>query len=345
MTEAETISKTLDLAKALRSAMRPPTPGGTRSGILHSMDEEQNKLWLAERRKGIGGSEAAALFGESPWTSKLELYRMKVLPKEDEQSEFFRWGHLLEPVIVNEFAERTGMKAQTEGEIIWSKKYAHAFATLDASIQSEDHDGPGQLEIKTSGFGKGFEGDELPMHIQIQTQAGLLCTGWQWGAGAWLEMLQRRMDWRVFDAHEEFQQMLGESIEAFWRDHIEKQVPPAPDGSASSAAAIKDLYPEGSDDRRELDEEWMARRDELQFHQERMKAHETEADKLKQLFQVELKAHDFASMPDGSGATYKTTNKKAGNCSNCGHETRVATSFRVLRFQAPKAPKKARVKK
>lgn len=316
--------------------MRPPTTAGTRSGIMHSMDELENKLWLDERRKGIGGSEAAALFGESPFTSKLELYRSKILPKEDEQSEFFRWGHLLEPVIVSEFSDRTGMKAQSEGEIIWSKKYPHAFATLDASIVADDRDGPGQLEIKTSGFGAGFEGEELPMHIQIQTQAGLLCTGWDWGAGAWLEMLQRRMDWRVFDAHKEFQQMLGEAIEAFWRDHIEKQIPPAPDGSASSAAAIKALYPEGSDERRELDQEWMARRDELEFHKDRIKIHETELDKLKQKFQVELAMHDFGAMPDGSMATYKLTKKKAAHCEECGHETRAATSYRQLRFK--KAP-------
>ena len=38
------------------------------------MTNEERTAWLNERRKGIGGSDVAAIIGLSPWTTPLDIY-------------------------------------------------------------------------------------------------------------------------------------------------------------------------------------------------------------------------------------------------------------------------------
>ena len=54
------------------------------NGSAAVADYHDREAWLAERRTGIGGSEVAALFGEHPYVSRLELYRRKVGELEEE---------------------------------------------------------------------------------------------------------------------------------------------------------------------------------------------------------------------------------------------------------------------
>ena len=39
--------------------------------------QEQRESWLKERRSGIGGSDAAAILGVSPWRTALDVYSDK----------------------------------------------------------------------------------------------------------------------------------------------------------------------------------------------------------------------------------------------------------------------------
>ena len=75
--------------------------------------------WLACREHGpkgdieytVGGSDVAAIFGLSPWTTPLELWmqkkgRMKAKPKPNPGQ--LAMGHLLEPIAAHFFAQKTG---------------------------------------------------------------------------------------------------------------------------------------------------------------------------------------------------------------------------------------------
>lgn len=126
--------------------------------------------WLAERQQYLGASEAAAALGLSPHESPRGLYLRKIgeMPEADE-SEVMLWGNLLEPVIADEFARRTGIKV-TDRQVCLRGEFAGAplGATLDGLLE----DGR-PLEIKTvsawSGREIGDEGtDELPEHWLIQ---------------------------------------------------------------------------------------------------------------------------------------------------------------------------------
>ena len=57
--------------------------------------------WLAYRRKGIGGSDVAALLGISPWRTARDLFydKLNIAVVEDHEDNWvaLEMGHLLEP--------------------------------------------------------------------------------------------------------------------------------------------------------------------------------------------------------------------------------------------------------
>lgn len=70
--------------------------------------------WLAYRRKGIGGSDVAALLGISPWRTARDLYfdKLNIVAVEDNEDNWvaLEMGHLLEPLVAKIFQHRTGYK-------------------------------------------------------------------------------------------------------------------------------------------------------------------------------------------------------------------------------------------
>lgn len=67
--------------------------------------------WLAYRRKGIGGSDVAALLGISPWRTARDLYfdKLNIVAVEDNEDNWvaLEMGHLLEPLVAKIFQHRT----------------------------------------------------------------------------------------------------------------------------------------------------------------------------------------------------------------------------------------------
>ena len=69
--------------------------------------------WLAFRRKGIGGSDAAAVLGISPFRTGVDLYYDKLgqSVEDDEQNWVAKEvGTLLEDLVARIFAKKTGLK-------------------------------------------------------------------------------------------------------------------------------------------------------------------------------------------------------------------------------------------
>jgi putative phage-type endonuclease len=90
-------------------------------------------LWLAERRKGIGSSDVAAVMGVSTFASAQHVYYDKrgELPLDDaDQSEPARWGTLLEETVAREWARRNRSVVRRVG-LIARKDAPHHRCTLD----------------------------------------------------------------------------------------------------------------------------------------------------------------------------------------------------------------------
>lgn len=153
------------------------------------MNLSHSKEWHEERKKGIGGSDAAAVLGMDPYRSPLEVYYEKtgeLPPKND--NKHTRRGKLLEPVIAELFAEETGLKLRRQRFQKVHPQIDYLRANLDRMILSIDDRGPGVLEIKAPDIRQTDKWLETcPDNVYLQVQHALLVTGWQWGyACAWL---------------------------------------------------------------------------------------------------------------------------------------------------------------
>ena len=79
------------------------------------MNTQANRdQFLAGRKKGIGGSDVAAILGFSPYKSPYQLWLDKTgrSERKESQNESAHFGNLLEDVVAKEFSRRSGMKVQ-----------------------------------------------------------------------------------------------------------------------------------------------------------------------------------------------------------------------------------------
>lgn len=211
------------------------------------VSSEDREAWLKARRSGIGGSDAAAIMGLSPYTSALEVYASKVSsePMPEDDSEYLVWGREFEGPILNQYARRTGRAVMRGGELLQSKRHPFLLVTLDASQQSDGAEwaaGPGVVEVKTTADASRWK-DDVPMEVQVQVQHEMLVTGAVWATAVVLPFPQRKLAWQDVTPHTAFQATLLEACEEFWR-RVERREPPLTDRSDSARRALAMLYPD-----------------------------------------------------------------------------------------------------
>ena len=77
---------------------------------ITTLTEDQ---WLDWRRKGIGGSDVAVALNSSPYRTARDLYYDKIgvvmADEGPDKSITFQIGHLLEDVVAQIFAKKTGL--------------------------------------------------------------------------------------------------------------------------------------------------------------------------------------------------------------------------------------------
>ena len=86
--------------------------------VLAKTSDMEKEEWLEHRRKGIGGSDAAAILGMNPWKSPMDVWLEKT-------GEFTRTmkrtkdvlGTVLEDIVAREFMARTGLKVRRRNAI------------------------------------------------------------------------------------------------------------------------------------------------------------------------------------------------------------------------------------
>lgn len=203
--------------------------------------------WLEVRKNGIGGSDAAAAVGLSPYMSPLELWLIKTgrdanLPRPDphDTTEPIYWGTLLEPIVAASYTKQTGNKVRRVNAVLQHPTIPFMLANVDREVVgSRDVQ---ILECKTAGeFGARLWRDGVPEYVQLQVQHQLAVTGKQAADVAVLLCGQKLEVHRI----ERDDGLIARQIEleaAFWR-HVETDIPPAADGSDSADRALRCLYP------------------------------------------------------------------------------------------------------
>ena len=134
--------------------------------------------WLAERRNGLGASEAAAALGIDAYRSPLELWALKtgrIAPSEP--SEAMRLGLLLEPVLAGLYEGRGSQRIERQQEF-----RRHPDLPLFATLDAVNSDGV-IVEFKTISERRaskelGADGsDEVPESWVVQAHQQMLVAG------------------------------------------------------------------------------------------------------------------------------------------------------------------------
>lgn len=134
--------------------------------------------FLQDRKRGLGGSDAAAVCGLSPYATPVELYLDKIgqLQKKTtpQQEEIFERGHILEPFLAMLFQANYGFKMQQAGQAT-HKDYSYIVGHVDGLVPEDK----AIVEFKThSTFSNNQWGEELtdniPKHYLLQAHHYLL---------------------------------------------------------------------------------------------------------------------------------------------------------------------------
>ena len=155
--------------------------------MLERMHYETREEWLAGRNtQGIGGSEAAAAVGLSPWQTPLDLWKLKThqtTPKDISGNAAVAQGVMMEPILRDFFirvhADYT--LAYYPYDMLYQMERPWLFATLDGEL-TDANGKRGILEIKTAtpngkaGWDKWGNG-QMPQNYFCQTLHQLLATG------------------------------------------------------------------------------------------------------------------------------------------------------------------------
>lgn len=210
-----------------------------------STNQLDQDLWLKYRNQGIGSSDAATACGLNPFKSQLELWMEKtgrIIPEQPKMTEDspLVWGTILEPIVAEHYAKRTGRKVRRVNSILQHSDHPWMLANLDREVVGDDE--VQILECKTAGMhsAKSWE-NGVPDYIQLQVQHQLAVTGQQAADVAVLIAGQKLEIYRL-ERDEPLIANLIEMEKAFWH-LVKNNIPPPVDASASSGRAIRQLYP------------------------------------------------------------------------------------------------------
>ena len=134
-------------------------------------DNMTHEEWLRLRQQGIGGSDAAVACGLSRWKSPLMLFLEKTSEQPKEvNNEYVYWGNVMEPVLRDEFAKRSGLKTEVCPFMFQCAEYPWMLANIDGIVREQDGS-TSLLEIKTAnGYAARDWEDGLPAEYYIQVQ-------------------------------------------------------------------------------------------------------------------------------------------------------------------------------
>ncbi|WP_250525263.1 lambda-exonuclease family protein [Caballeronia sp. GAWG2-1] len=203
--------------------------------------------WLEVRKLGIGGSDAAAAVGLSPYQSQLELWLAKRgrdanLPKldPDDTTEPVYWGTLLEPIVAAAYTKQTGNRVRRVNAILQHPTIPWMLANLDREVVGNRD--VQLLECKTAGeFGARLWRDGVPEYVQLQVMHQLAVTGKQ-AADVAVLLCGQKLDVHRIERDDALIARLIELEAAFWR-YVETDTLPPADGSESADRALRCLYP------------------------------------------------------------------------------------------------------
>ena len=265
----------------------------TPNGLVVGPAAEDRTEWLAARKHGIGGSDAAAIAGLNPWRSPIEVYLDKITPEQtdDNTNERMEWGTRLEPVVADHFAAINTFDITVPPPMIVSADHPFMFANVDRFVGDDEI-----LEVKTTGAHMADEWETGPPdHYVVQVQHYLAVVG---RARAHVAVLIGGQEYRQFIVERD-DTLIASLIKIegeFWQQVVDR-TPPAAGSTESATRALRAIYlhaePESSIELPDTATELVAA---LQHATETRKATEAEERRLSNQIKQLIGTHEVATI-------------------------------------------------
>lgn len=209
-------------------------------------ETEAREAWLENRKRGLGGTDIAAICGLNPYKKPIDVYLGKRgLIEENPQNAAMTWGIREEPIIAAHYADLHGVKLLEPGFMVHSK-HDWIVGTPDRLIEGQEKG----LEIKTASLRVahqwGEDGtDQVPDAYLIQCAWYMVLTAYPvWDVAVKIDSA----DYREYTVlrNPSLESRLIEIAGEFWHKHILPGVPPEPDGSDQYVKYIQASHPKDS---------------------------------------------------------------------------------------------------
>jgi putative phage-type endonuclease len=241
------------------------------------------------------------VLGLSPWRSPLELFLEKTGHGSAQVETLpMRVGKALEPVVLDQFSERTGLGVTQQQQQFIDPLFAWRWATVDG-IASDGN----LVEAKTTGSDRdwGAEGsDQIPLHYVVQVQHALAVTGFEL---AWVPVLFEARDFRIYQVKRDAELIaaITERETAFWQRVLDNNPP-----DAITVADLRLRYAKDIGTSVIADEACIGRVTTLRDMQTALKDAETQAEQVKAELMAYMGEAATLVSPDGQVvATWKTS--------------------------------------
>lgn len=208
-----------------------------------------NDQWLKWRMKGLGGSDVASALGLSPYKTSRDLYHNKVgidpMIGDEDKSITFLIGHLLEDVVAQIFAKKTGFQVYEDHWMYQHPLYPFLIADVDRFITLPDGK-RAILECKTAHPDMHFAwaNGAVPRHYEMQVKHYMAVMNIDVAYIACLfsnredDFVWRKIE-RDYDEEENTILQLGH----FWHEFVEKRVePPLTEESDQVLESLRRFY-------------------------------------------------------------------------------------------------------
>ena len=262
--------------------------------VVADKSKMSHEDWLAIRNSSVGGSEIATAIGASRWSSPFELWTLKTgrVERVKESNDAMYWGTVLEPIIREEFAKRTGFNVKTTNYIFASRTHPFMTANLDGFVEL----GNGEcavLELKTAGsYAETDWQDGLPIEYFTQVQHYMFVTGM---SKAYVAVLIGGNSFKYLEVQRDDASIniIVQLATEFWQNVKADTAPPA---TARDNNVLSMLYPESKPSTITLPEDFA----EVLADYENAKADLDEAKSKKEAIEARIKEY----MQENEVATY-----------------------------------------
>jgi putative phage-type endonuclease len=278
--------------------------------MLYEEVVDQHKdfqAWQDAHGTGIGGSEIAAVLGESRWKSRLRVWGEKVgnLERPDLGGiEAVEWGLLLEPIIAKKFQNMTSVPVEMAGVLLRSIEYPWAIVTPDYWTMDDKGEWNIPVQIKaTSAYMLKDWLDGAPWEVQLQEQMEMFVTGAPYAYVAVLVGGNSFM-WAKVERDESIQKRIADEGYQFWIC-VETNTWPDVDSSPDASKAIADLFPTATGESIQLQHELQDYAVTLAEAKDQRKTIDGVIEEAENHIKTALGPNETGYFSDGSGFSWK----------------------------------------